>query len=48
MQCSRKKGKEEKSKSKVTPTQVDKEGDDDDCAMSAHAPPENRWHDIEL
>ena len=47
MQCPRKKGKEEKSDSNVAPTQADKE-DDDDCAMSANAPLEKRWGDMEL
>jgi len=46
-QCPRKKGKEEKFDSKVAPVQADKE-DDDDCTMSAHAPLEKRWGDIEL
>jgi len=45
----RKKGKEEKSDSKAAPAQADKEGDDDDdYAMSDHAPLEKRWGDIEL
>lgn len=47
MQCPRKKGKEEKSDPKVALAQADKE-DDEDCAMSARAPLEKRWGDIEL
>ena len=47
-QCPRKKGKEEKSDSKAAPTKVDKENDDEDCAISAHAPLEKRCGDIEL
>ena len=35
--------------SKAAPTKVEKEVDtDDNCAMSAHAPLEKRWGDIEL
>ena len=47
-QCPWKKGKEEASESKVAPAKVDTEGEDDDCAMSAHAPLEKRWGDMEL
>ena len=47
-QCPRKKGKEEASESKATPVKADKEGEDENCAMSAHAPLEKRWGDIEL
>ena len=47
-QCPRKKGKEEKFHSKVAPSKVDKEDDNEDCAMSAHAPLEKRWDDIKL
>ncbi len=43
-QCPRKKGKGEASDSKV---KKDVEIDHD-CAMSAHAPLEKRWGDIEL
>ena len=43
-----KKGKEEKSDSKVSPAKANKEDDDEDCAMSAHAPLEKRWGDFEL
>ena len=39
----------EASDSKVAPTKAKKDVDtDDDCAMSAHAPLEKRWGDIEL
>lgn len=47
-QCPRKKGKEEASDSKAAPKKVDKEGEDDDCATSAHVPLEKRWSDMEL
>jgi len=47
-QCPRKKGKEEKSDSKAAPVKADKEDDDEDWAMSAHAPLEKRWGNIEL
>jgi len=48
-QCPRKKGKGEASNSKAAPTKAKKNVDtDDDCAMSAHAPLEKRWGDIEL
>ena len=47
-QCPLKKGKEEASDSKAAPTKDDKEGEDDDCAMSAHAPLEKKWGDMEL
>lgn len=47
-QCPRKKGKEEKFDSKVAPTKAEKEDDDEDCAMSAHAHLQKRWVDIEL
>lgn len=37
------------SDSKVGPTKAEQEVEtDDDCAMSAHAPLEKRWGDIEL
>lgn len=47
MKFPQKKGKEEKSDSKAAPAQADKE-DDDDCAMSAHAPLEKKWGNIKL
>ena len=48
-QCPRKKSKEESFEIKATPTQAEKELlTDDDCAMSAHAPLEKKWGDIEL
>ena len=47
-QCPQKKGKEEKSDSKAATTKADKEDDDEDCAMSAHAPLEKTWGDIEV
>lgn len=40
--CHRKKGKEEASDSNAAPAKVDKDDDDEDCAMSAHAPMEKR------
>jgi len=46
-QCPRNNGKEEKSDAKVSLVQANKE-DDDDCAMSAHAPLEKRWGNIDL
>ena len=48
-QCPRKKSKGEASETKVAPSRVEKEVEtDDDCAMSAHAPLERKWGDIEL
>ena len=47
-QCPWKKDKEEASKLKVTSAKADGEGEDDDRAMSAHAPLEKRWGDMEL
>jgi hypothetical protein len=48
-QCPRKKSKGESSETKVVPTQAKKEVlTDDDCAMSAHAPLERKWGEIEL
>ena len=48
-QCPRKKNKGEASDSKATLAKAEKEVKiDDDCAMSAHAPLEKRWGDIEL
>lgn len=48
-QCPRKKNKGESSETKATPAWVEKEVlTDDDCAMSAHAPLERKWGDIEL
>ena len=48
-QCPKKKNKGEAFDSKVAPAKVEKEVEtDDDCAMSAHAPLEKRWGDIEL
>ena len=43
----KKKGKEEKPDSKAALAHADEE-DDDDCAMSAHAPLDKRWGDMEL
>ena len=43
-----KEGKGEGSESKAALAKADKEGEDDDCAMSAHAPLEKRWGDMEL
>jgi len=48
-QCPRKKNKGEDFDSKAAPSKAEKEVEtDDDCAMSAHAPLEKRWGDIEL
>lgn len=48
-QCPRKKSKGEASETKAAPTRAEKEVEtDDDCAMSAHAPLERKWGDIEL
>ena len=48
-QCPRKKSKEESSETKTVPARAEKEVlTDDDCAMSAHAPLEWKWGDIEL
>ena len=47
-QCPQKKGKGEAFELKAAPAKADKEGKDDDCAMSAHASLEKRWGDIEL
>jgi len=48
-QCPRKKSKGESSETKVVPTRAAKEVlTNDDCAMSAHAPVEHKWGDIEL
>jgi len=48
-QYPRKKSKGEASETKVAPAKAEKEVEtDDDCAMSAHAPREKRWGDIEL
>ena len=46
-QCPQKKGKEEASNSNAAPAKADKK-DDEDCAMSTHAPLEKRWGDIAL
>jgi len=46
---SQEKSKGEHFDSKATPTKVEKEVEtNDDCAISAHAPLEKRWGDIEL
>ena len=48
-QCPRKKSKGEASETKATLARAEKEVEtDDDCAMSAHAPLERKWGDIEL
>ena len=48
-QCPRKKNKGEASETKVVPAREKKEVEiDDDCAMSAHTPLEQKWGDIEL
>jgi len=48
-QCLRKKSKGESSETKVVLARVEKEMlTDNDCAMSAHAPLEQKWRDIEL
>ena len=48
-QCPRKKSKGESSETKAASARVEKEVlTDDDCAMSAHAPLERKWGDIEL
>ena len=48
-QCLRKKNKGESSETKAAPTRAEKEVlIDDDYAMSAHAPLEQKWGDIEL
>lgn len=48
-QCPRKKSKGESSETKAAPARTEKEVlTDDDCAMSAHAPLERKWGDIEL
>ena len=48
-QCPRKKGKGEASDSKAAPTKAEKDvKTNDDCAMSAHAPLEKRWGNMEL
>lgn len=48
-QCPRKKSKGEASETKATPARVEKEVETYDiCAMSAHAPLEWKWGDIEL
>jgi len=46
--CPRKKGKGEASDSKAALANEDKDVEDDDCAMSAHAPLEKRWGNMEL
>ena len=49
IQVSQEKSKGEHFDSKATPTKVEKEVEtNDDCAISAHAPLEKRWGDIEL
>jgi len=48
-QCPGKKNKGEDSNSKAAPAKEEIEVEtNDDCAMSAHAPLEKRWGDIEL
>ena len=48
-ECIRKKRKGEVSETKATPARAEKEMETyDDCAMSAHAPRERKWEDIEL
>ena len=48
-QCPRKKSKGESSNTKATLARAEKEVlTDDDCAMSAHGPLEQKWGDIEL
>jgi len=48
-QCLRKKSKGESSETKAVATWAEKEVlTDGDCAMSAHAPLEQKWGDIEL
>jgi len=48
-QCPRKKSKGESFETKAAPARAEKEVDtDDNCAMSAHAPLEQKWGDIEL
>ena len=47
-QCPRKKGKGEAFESKAALAKADKKSEDDDCAMSAHAPMNKRWGDMEL
>ena len=48
-QCPKKKNKGDASDSQATLARVEKEVEiDDHCAMSAHAPLEKRWGDIEL
>ena len=48
-QCPKKKGKREASDPKAAPAKAEKDVEtDDDYAMSAHAPLEKRWGDIEL
>ena len=45
----RKKSKGEGFETKVALARAEKEVEtDDDCAMSAHAPLERKWEDIEL
>ena len=47
--CLRKKGKGEASNSKAALAKAEKDVEtDDDCGMSAHAPLEKRWGDLEL
>ena len=48
-QCLRKKSKGEASETKAAPARAKKEVEtDDDCAVSAHTPLEQKWGDIEL
>lgn len=48
-QCPRKKSKGESSETNAVPARVEKEVlTDDDCAMSAHAPLEQKWGEIKL
>ena len=48
-QCLRKKSKGESSEIKAAPARAEKEVlTDNDCAMSAHVPLEQKWGDIEL
>ena len=48
-QCPRKKSKGESSETKAALARAKKEVEiDDDCAMSAHTPFEQKWGDIEL
>jgi len=48
-QCPRNKSKGESSETEAAPTRAKKEVEiNNDCAMSAHAPLERKWVDIEL